>query len=104
MVKKYFEAEGYVLGNLWGGGQGYYPAKKYEGNSLIKLKKDIRKDFKSGALDSGMGYKSLIGAIMYITVFETVKIKNKKYTNADKVIKFKLGKISESKLQAALGY
>lgn len=104
----YYSAEGNVLGNLWGGGQGYYPAKKYNNyKSLSKLKKDIRKDFNSKNLDSGMGYESLIGALMTIKTFTIVnmKINNKQreFKNIENK-EFKLGKFDKNKFFDALGY
>lgn len=101
-LKYKYNANGYVLGNLWGGGKGYYPARQYSNTSLVKLKQIIKKDFKSGALDSGMGYEKLTGALMNITVISSRKIGKKIYTNNDRTIKFKLGKIDEDDLISSL--
>lgn len=98
-----YEAKGYVFGNLWGGGKGYYPANTYSNSSLAQLKKEIKKDFKSGALDSGMGYESLIGALMWIKTIATKKTGNTIWTNRDKVETFKLGKIDEGDLYDSYG-
>jgi len=103
-IKYKYVASGYVLGKLWGGGSGYYPARKYEGSSLSKIKTKIRKDFKSGGLDSGMGFESLTGALMNIQVISSRQIGKTIYKNNDRVIKFKLGKIDESNLFDSLGY
>lgn len=101
--KTWFEAEGTVLGNLWGGGQGYYPARKYSNASLSKMKTEIKKDFNSGALDSGMGFESPVGAIMTITKHTIKYIDGEEYLNV-KPMRMKLGKISQSKLNEAYGY
>jgi len=103
-IKYNYKAKGYVLGKFWGGGMGYYPAKTYSDSSLARLKTKIRKDFESGALDSGMGYEELTGTIMYINVISSRKLGRKIYTNNDKIITFKLGKISETKLENAVGH
>ena len=76
-----YTANGIVVGNLWGGGKGYYPARKYRAKTLSELKKEINSDFKSGGLDSGMGYESLTGALMYVTKHTTIKHGKKDFTN-----------------------
>ena len=97
-----FRAEGWVLGDLWGGGKGYYPARKYYNRKLPAMKKKIRKDFKSGALDSGMGYQRLTGALMFITRVTVKKIDGKEFKN-EETTGFKLGNIDESDLFSAIG-
>lgn len=110
MAKKkvYYSAEGNVLGNMWGGGQGFYPARKYNNfKKLSELKSTIRKDFNSGALDSGMGFESLEGALMHITTFTEVDMKmggKMKTFRNQTTKKFKLGKFSEAKFMKALGH
>lgn len=63
---------GVVLGNLWGGGRGYYPAAiiagEFERGEEITM--EAAKMLDTGALDSGMGYESLMGAVLAIEEIE----------------------------------
>jgi len=71
-VKRSYKSEGYVLGNYWGGGQGAYPCIKLESDNLDDLIKQNELALKSGSLDSGMGYESLIGALLYVTTISII--------------------------------
>jgi len=77
----FYTAGGEVLGNLWGGGKGWYPARAYKHTSKKVLLNEIRKDLKSGALDSGMGYQNLIKANMAITKHTIKRIGNDNFIN-----------------------
>lgn len=77
----YYTADGVVLGNFWGGGGGWYPARKYYGGIFTPLKNEIKEDFESGALDSGMGYESLVGAFMVVVKHTIIEYKGKKFEN-----------------------
>ena len=80
MSNKYlYEAKGFVVGNLWGGGYGYYPAEKFKNSKKKQLMIDIDLAFRNGTLDSGMGFESLIGAIMEITSWKKIIIKDTEY-------------------------
>lgn len=72
-----YKATGIVLGNCWGGGQGRYKAETLTANSLTELEKQIEDGIKDGSLDSGMGYESLIGAMMNIETIDTRQIDDK---------------------------
>lgn len=89
-----YSADGIVLGNLWGGGKGYYPARKYYAETFTKLKNEIKEDFESGALDSGMGYESLLGAMMVITKHIAIEIEGVCFGNESKR-RMWLGKINK---------
>ena len=78
-------AQGVVLGNLWGGGRGYYPSD-YEGKqfkSLSSVVQFLNKELKTGGLDSGMGFESLIGYYIFVEKNETFELNNKQYTNTE---------------------
>ena len=83
MTKIHFTAKGVCLGNLWGGGEGSYPARKYSNDNLKKLIAEIKKDVKSGGIDSGMGFQSMIGALMAITTITTKTIEGKDFINEE---------------------
>jgi len=77
-----YKAKGNVLGNYWGGGQGSYPTINFEANTIDVLNTKINEALKDGSIDSGMGYESLIGAMMNIEIIETITIDNKEYNNS----------------------
>lgn len=78
-----YEANGKVLGKLWGGGFGGYPARNYTNSDKEALIEEIKKDYESSALDSGMGFELLVAAVMTITTVECVEIDGKKYVSRD---------------------
>ena len=82
-----YKAKGVVLGNLWGGGKGFYTARTLEAENLSNLKAQIIKGIKTGSLDSGMGYESLIGAVMEITKITEVIIEGKPFINKEAELK-----------------
>ena len=62
---KYF-MKGYLVGNLWGGGEGSYPTREFKGKSLRNLEKEVKRAIKDGSIDSGFGFESIKGAVMNI--------------------------------------
>ena len=76
-----FSAKGFVLGNYWGGGQGAYPTIRFTGNTKEELLEKANKALKDGSIDSGMGYQSLIGAILEIKCITKVEIDGKDFIN-----------------------
>ena len=92
--KVFYTADGVVLGNYWGGGRGWYPAEKYIEDTFTTLKGIIKKDFGSGALDSGMGYESLVGAMMVIVKHTTIEYKGKEFDNETRSVMW-LGKVNK---------
>lgn len=87
MSKEYI-ANGVVLGKTWGGGFGAYPSREVEAKTKAELLKKAKKELKSGALDSGMGFEFLKGARLDIKEIETVTIKGKEYQRADYITEF----------------
>lgn len=78
-----YRATGIVLGNCWGGGICGYAANEINANSLRELREEIAEQLESGSLDSGMGFESLIGALMCIETIDIREIDNKTFTAID---------------------
>ncbi len=78
-----YKATGIVLGNYWGGGQGGYAATEITATNRVSLIQQIENGIKDGSLDSGMGYESLIGAVMMIDEIDTRKIDGKTFIAHD---------------------
>ena len=83
MMNNEYKAEGFVVGITWSGDIVGFEANKYHNTDLNKLKEDINKDFKSGGLDSGMGYQRLEAALMFITTTSYVEVDGKTYSRDD---------------------
>ena len=78
---KTFEASGLVYGNYWGGGKGAYRATEIAGKSKADILKQAKKMLDNGSLDGGMGYESLIGAVLTLKSTETIDVKGKIFTH-----------------------
>ncbi len=78
-----YKATGIVLGNNWGGGVSGYAATEIGANSLREIREEIEKQLDSGSLDSGMGYESLIGAVMVIDTIDKREIDDKTFIAHD---------------------
>jgi len=73
-----FVAKGLVYGYFWGGGEGSYPTITLNGSSFDDIVKQAE-DGLDGSLDSGMGFESLIGALLNVTKIECVEIDGKDF-------------------------
>lgn len=80
---KYYTAKGLVYGYLWGSGQGSYPSTTLHAATLEELREKAHDHLKTGKLDSGMGFESLIGALFDVTETETIKIDEKEFEHKE---------------------
>lgn len=91
---KTYRSTGLVFGNFWGGGKGAYPARQLQAKSVRGIIKQAREGL-NGSLDSGMGYASLIGAILYITETTTIVVDEKAYTSCEQLSARFVGKLTQ---------
>jgi hypothetical protein len=89
-----FTAKGFVLGNYWGGGQGAYPTTRFTANTKEELLEQANKALKDGSIDSGMGYESLVGAILEIKCITKVEIDGQDFFNHEIEEEF-IGKLND---------
>lgn len=83
-MKKIFISNGIVLGNYWGGGSGSYAATTFHSNiSKEDLIKQNSRALKNGNLDSGMGFESLIGALISIKTKTIIIYEDKEFFNEE---------------------
>lgn len=78
-----YKATGIVLGNLWSGGVGGYATTTITATNRASLVQQIENGIKDSSLDSGMGFGSLIGALMVINEIDSRKIDGKTFTAHD---------------------
>lgn len=81
MIK--FKSKGYVYGQNWGGGSSGYPAVPLVADTKEELLKLAQEKIDDGSLDSGMGYKSLDGALLIVTKVTTKMIDGKAFINEE---------------------
>ena len=93
-----FTAKGHVLGNYWGGGQGAYPTIKFTGDSKEEILEKANAALKDGSMDSGMGYESLIGAILLVKATTKIIVEGKEFAN-DEYEEITIGKLKDDQLQ-----
>lgn len=74
-----YKAKGMVLGNLWGGGVGFYPIKTIKTKTREELIQKAKDSLLDGSLDDGMGFESIIGALLDITITTKVEISDEVY-------------------------
>jgi len=74
-------ATGLVLGNYWGGGHGIYAMTVLEADSKEELLKLANEGLKDGSLDDGMGFESLRGAMLDITLKTSITYEDEEYIN-----------------------
>jgi hypothetical protein len=94
-MSKQYVATGLVYGKLWGGGNGAYPVRQLVADTKNLLLKEAKEALKGGSLDSGMGFESLKGAMLYIKEIETITVNNKIYRREDIEYVF-IGNLTES--------
>lgn len=92
-VSTEFVSTGLVYGRYWGGGEGAYAARKLSAETKEDLLKQAN-DGLNGSLDDGMGYESLIGAILNITKITTIEIEGKSFENKEYETEF-VGDLTE---------
>lgn len=77
-----FTSTGIVWGKLWGGGEGGYDACKLGPyHTKEELMTEAQSRLEDCTLDGGMGYESLMGAVLKIADTETKMIKGKAFSH-----------------------
>lgn len=90
-----YYSSGMVYGKLWGGGEGAYPAEKNQDATLEDLLATNKKMIENGSLDSGMGYESLLGALLDIKKVTEISIGDKLFTNVEYLDHEMIGDLTE---------
>lgn len=96
--KKSYKATGFVLGNLWGGGQGAYRTIELEADTKESLMEKAKVALDDGTIDSGMGFESLVGAVLDITESTMVEIEDEIYIN-EKYIFDTVGELTDEQYE-----
>lgn len=79
-----YSAYGIVIGRDWGFGITMYPSIRYDNfKSLEDLEQAISQGIKDKSIDSGMGYESVFGCMMQISVNTNLLINDKIFTNVE---------------------
>lgn len=97
-----FTAKGIVLGNYWGGGSGGYATIKFEADTKKELLKKANEALNNESIDSGMGYESLIGAILDVVKTTTIIVEDEAFSNKKTETLF-IGKLTEKQKDFLFG-
>ena len=89
-----YELTGLVHGNYWGGGEGAYKSTPIYSKTKEEGLKKAEEMLDSGALDDGMGYESLIGAILDIKEIKTTEVEGEEFSHENHEIEY-IGKLTE---------
>jgi len=76
-----YVAKGYVLGIDWFGSKCAYPTKLVRGSSIEEIGAKINQMIESNVLDNGMGFQSLIGALMTIRITTEIVVDDMVFIN-----------------------
>lgn len=90
-----YHATGHCYGGLWGGGNGAYQARKFSANTKEALDKKINDAISDGSIDSGMGFESMLGAIMHVETKTIIEVEGKEFKNSEYELEF-YGNLQES--------
>lgn len=85
---KVYTSTGLVFGNCQGGGYAAYRARPLRANTKEELLAQATKGIEDGSLDSGMGYESLMGAVLNVVETETIVKDGKEYKHEEDEIEF----------------
>ena len=81
-----YKSTGVVLGYLWGGGCGQYPAIELSSEISEKdLIEQAETALANGKLDAGMGFESLKGALLCIEITRDIIFEDRIYSNVEYV-------------------
>lgn len=95
---KSYQSTGLVYGCLWGGGEGGYPARQLEGNSLQEIIDQANAGL-DGSLDSGMGFERLLGAFLLVTETSTIEVDGKSYSHKETLEPVFIGELTDMQKQ-----
>ncbi len=76
-----YVAKGYVLGIDWFGSKCAYPTRAVKGSSIEEIESNINQMIESNILDNGMGFQSLIGALMVFRTTTEIYIDELRFVN-----------------------
>jgi hypothetical protein len=80
---KKFGASGLVLGNLFMGGEGSYPIRRFNADTREELLITAIDKLNDGSLDSGAGFDGLRGALLEITTYNSFTVNEKIFVNEE---------------------
>ena len=93
VMKKTSKSTGFVYGHFWVGGEGAYAAKRLIGDTVDNILEQATEGL-DGSLDVGMGFESLIGAILCIETITSIDIDGDEFTRSEYTTEF-VGKLTE---------
>jgi hypothetical protein len=93
-----YKATGLVLGNTWGGGRGAYDTVPLQSDTKEELLAEANRLLIKNALDNGMGFESLVGAVLSVTKRTIIEVEGDEYINEKYEIEV-IGTLSEDEIE-----
>jgi len=93
-----FKGIGFVLGNYWGEESGAYPTIYFEADTREALLAEAKVALDNGSIVSGMGFESLIGAVLSIKQETSIEIDDDEYVNEKLYLEF-IGEMTNEQIE-----
>jgi hypothetical protein len=93
-----YKATGLVLGNTWGGGRGTYATVPLQSDTKEELLAEANRLLVKNTLDNGMGFESLVGAVLSVTKQTIIEVEGDEYINEKYEIEV-IGTLSEDEIE-----
>ena len=93
-TKEVWSATGLVYGIDWGFNYIAYPSISFQNDSYEGLLAEANKALANESIDSGMGFESIIGALLEITCETSIEIEENTFINYTKTTVF-IGDLTE---------
>ena len=93
-----YKATGLVLGNTWGGGRATYDTVPLQSDTKEELLAEANRLLIKNALDNGMGFESLVGAVLSVTKRTIIEVEGDEYINEKYEIEV-IGTLSEDEIE-----
>lgn len=89
-----WDANGLVYGRDWEFNYGTYPSISFQNDTYEGLLAEASKALANDSIDSGMGFESILGALLEITCITSIEIEEHTFVNNEVTIEF-LGDLTE---------
>jgi hypothetical protein len=93
-----WNATGLVYGRNWGFNYGTYPSISFQNNSYEGLIDEANKALANETIDSGMGFESILGALLKITCTTSIEIEDYEFKHTSFDTEF-IGDLTEEQIE-----
>ena len=98
-----WKATGLVYGRNWEFTYNVYPSISFQNDSYEGLIAEANEALANESIDSGMGFESILGAMLNITCTTFIEIEENTFVNYEETIEF-IGNLTEEQQEFLLEY